>query len=314
MAKQRPTPASPSRSEAKQRPNPASPSRSEAKQVPNSASPSPTQAKRRRSQASPSTADPTRLGRSFRRRLRRGDLLLGGMVLEYLRPSLVKAYVRAGFDFIFLEKEHGILDSHELPDFVQCARDNGIPVISKVGELNRSEVARLLDAGVTGIQLPRTESRDDLLGLVDLAKFPPLGTRAGAPCYGNVDYAAPADDRAWLRRANESTLVVAHIETRLGYDNAEEIITTPRLDMVYVGPYDFSIAMDRPGEYDHPDVRQPMEEILALCKQHGVPFGTTASDPNAARRWMDAGCQFFEAVDELALLAEGATRAVAAYR
>jgi len=265
-------------------------------------------------QSTPRQPDPNALGRAFKRRLKRGDLLLGGMAIEYLRPSLVKLYAHAGFDFIFVEKEHGLFAGAELSDFVLCARDNRLPVISKVGELNRAEVARLLDAGAVGIQLPRTESRDDLLSLIDYAKFPPLGTRAGAPCYGNVDYLWPADSRTWLKRANQSTLIVAHIETGLGYENAEEIVTTSHLDMVYVGPYDFSIAMGQPGEYDHPRVKKAMDDILALCLRHQVPFGTTASGPEAAARWISAGCQFFEVVDELTLIGAGARQMVTEYR
>jgi len=117
------------------------------------------------------------------------------------------------------------------------------------------EIARLLEAGVTVIQLPRSESRQDIETLVDYMKFPPVGTRAGAPCFGNVDYVWPDDDAKWLKKADQSTVILAHIETAKGYENAEEIVTAPHLDMVYVGPYDFSIAMGHPGDWDHPQVR-----------------------------------------------------------
>ncbi len=49
--------------------------------------------------------DPTALGRRFRRRVQSGSPLLGAMAVEYLRPSLVKIFRNAGFDFIFIEKE-----------------------------------------------------------------------------------------------------------------------------------------------------------------------------------------------------------------
>jgi len=263
----------------------------------------------------PSTRhDPTALGRAFKRRLKKDEILLGGTAAEYLRPSLAKIYARSGYDFVFIDKEHMFFDGAEMTDFVLCARDNNLPVISKVGEVNRPEVARLLEAGVTGIQLPRTETRDDVDALASYIKFPPVGTRAGAPCYGNVDYVWPEDDAAWLRKADQSTLIVAHIETALGYENAEEIITAPHMDMVYVGPYDFSIAMGRPGDYDHPDVRRPMEKILRLCRKHGVAFGTTPSGPDAGRQWIRKGCGFFELESEQGLIAAGAAQAVATYR
>lgn len=261
--------------------------------------------------------DPNAIGRAFKERLKTGEMILGVMVIEYLRPSLVKIMARAGFDFIFIEKEHGIFDSRELPDFVLSCRDNNMPVISKIGQLNRPEVTRMLDSGVIGIQLPRTESRAQIEELVNYVKFAPVGSRAGAPCFGNVDYAwastYPVEGQAWIREANDSTLIVAHIETELGYRNAEEIITTPHLDMVYIGPYDFSISMGHPGDYDHPKVANAMREILELCKKHGMPFGTTPSGPKSASAWMEAGAQFFDIVDELALLDAGARQTVSNY-
>jgi len=267
-----------------------------------------------RTRASSAAGDPTKLGRDFKRHLKTGPVVLGGMVMEYLRPSLVKLYRHAGFDFIFVENQHALFRGPELSDFVLSARDNRLPVISKVGQLERAEVARLLEAGVVGIQLPSAESRDELLALIDYMKFPPGGSRPGAPCYGNVDYVWPEDDRAWMKRADASTLAVAHIETERGYQNAEEIIATPGLDMVYVGPYDFSIAMGHPGEYDHPEVVKPMESILKRCLRHKIPFGTTASGPKAAARWVKKGCRFFEVVDELTLISAGAAQTVQAYR
>ena len=109
------------------------------------------------------TGDPTLLGRKFKQRLKSKDVLLGATATEYMRSSLVKFYCAAGFDYIFIENEHVIFDGPALADFVMCTRDNGIPVIAKVGDLSRAETARLLEMGITGIQLPRTESREQLL-------------------------------------------------------------------------------------------------------------------------------------------------------
>ena len=96
-----------------------------------------------------------------------------------------------------------------------------------------------------------------------------------------------------MTEQDEETTLVVHIETRRAYENAEEIISTPGVDMVYVGPGDFSIEMGHPGDYDHPDVVGPMGEILEICKKHGVYFGTTASNASAAREWVGRGGTVF---------------------
>ena len=262
----------------------------------------------------PTVADPTQLGRRFKKRLRSGEVLISGAVIEYLRPSLVKVYRYAGFDFIFLENEHSLFQGSELADFVLAARDNGMPVLAKTAQVERAELTRMLEAGISGIQLARTESREELMAMIDIMKYPPIGTRAGAPCYGHVDYVAPGNASRWLKNANASISVLAQIESAPGYENAEEIITTPHLDMLFVGPFDFSIAMGHPGEYDHPVVKKAMRKILSLCKKHKVPFGTIASSPQAAREWMNAGCQWLVVFDEISMIYKSAADTVASYR
>ena len=145
-------------------------------------------------------------------------------------------------------------------------------------------------------------------------KFPPPGTRATASGYGNSDYIKPTDRGAWMAGQDAETTLVVHIETRRGYENAEEIIGTPGVDMVYVGPGDFSIEMGHPGGYDHPEVVGPMGETLEICKRHGVPFGTTTSDADAAGRWIAKGAQFFEGPHELAFIFLSASQFVKEYR
>ena len=147
-------------------------------------------------------------GRLLKRRLQNGDVLVGGMVAEHLRPSLVKLYVQAGFDFMYIEYEHGFFEMTTFADSVLCARDNNLPVIAKTPQLERAEVAKLLECGVVGIQLPRTETRAEVETLRSYLKFPPAGTRAVAPGYGNSSYLQPTDWKTWMadqdRRDNPS--------------------------------------------------------------------------------------------------------------
>jgi 4-hydroxy-2-oxoheptanedioate aldolase len=253
-------------------------------------------------------------GQLLKRRLQEGDLLLGGMIYEYARPSLVKIYVEAGFDFLYIENEHTTFGGAALADTILCARDNGLPVIAKTPQLERGAVAKLLELGVVGIQLPRTETRSEVETLCSYLKFPPQGTRAVAPGWGNSSYRQAGDWQAWMDEQDAGTTLVVHIETRRGYENIEEIVTTPGVDMVYVGPGDFSIEMGHPGDYDHPDVSGPIHTILEVCRKHDIPFGTTPADATGAAQWADRGARFFESIDEWSLLREGAGRMVRQYR
>ena len=116
-------------------------------------------------------------GRHLKARLAAGEVLVCAMVTEYVRSSLMKLYSHAGIDFVFFEYEHTYFSPTALADTVLAARDNGLPPIAKTPQLERQEVAKLLECGVVGIQLPRTESRAQIEELRGYMKFPPVGTR-----------------------------------------------------------------------------------------------------------------------------------------
>ena len=152
-------------------------------------------------------------GRQLKARLKAGEVLIAGIVSEYARPSLVKLYGQAGFDFVYIEYEHIYFDPTALADTVLAARDAGLPPIAKTPQLERAEVAKLLEAGIVGIQLPRTESREQVEELRGYLRFPPVGTRAVAPSLGNSDYVPVADGdwSAWMAGQDaEVSLIVPH--------------------------------------------------------------------------------------------------------
>ena len=253
-------------------------------------------------------------GRQLKARLAAGEVLVGGTMSEYARPSLMKLYQQAGYDFVYVEYEHVYFGLSALADAVLAARDNGLPVIAKTPQLERQEVAKLLECGVVGIQLPRAETREEIETLRDYIKLYPNGSRASATGYGSSDYIKPADRQEWIAAQDAETALVAHIETRAGYANAEEIVSAPGVDMVYCGPGDTSLEFGRPGDWDHPDVTGPMERVLDLCRSQGVPFGTSVKSAESAARWMSKGARFFEEASELDLIARGAREIIDAYR
>ncbi len=253
-------------------------------------------------------------GRQLKARLAAREVLVGGMVLEYTRPSLMKLYQQAGYDFVYIEYEHAYFGMAEFADTVVAARDNGLPVVAKTPQLERQEVAKLLECGVVGMQLPRTETREEIETLIDYIKLYPKGSRASATGYGSSDYIKPTDRQGWIAGQDAETTLVVHIETRTGYANAEEIVSTPGVDMVYCGPGDSSLEFGHPGDWDHPEVLGPMEQVLDLCLRHGVPFGTSVKGHESAARWIGKGALFFEEASELDLIRSGAAAIVDGYR
>ena len=233
--------------------------------------------------------------------LKEGKTVIGATLAEYSRPSLIKIYAQAGFDFVFIENEHGFFSLTQLTDIVVAGRDNDLPAVAKVGCLDRGETARLLDCGIVGIQLPRTNTRDDIDTLVSWMNFPPVGDRAIAAGYGNSDY-RQINISDFIKEADETTLVVAHIETEEGAENADAIASNPQVDVVFIGPYDLSISLGVPGGFDTTKFTDAVEAIFEAAQRHGSTPGIYTHGYEDTKKWSDMGARFFEGTDELGML------------
>lgn len=248
--------------------------------------------------------------RTLKQRLQEGEVVFGGTISEHLRPSVVKAFRDAGFDFIYIENEHAWFEPSRLADFALCVRDNGMTAVAKVPQLERGETARLLEMGVMGIQLPRTESAEQIETLRSFMKFPPVGTRASATGYGNTMYAKVPDKRAWYDTANAETMVIGHIETRAGAEAADGINGVEGLDVCFVGLSDLSLDLGMPGRYDDPSFQVAVQGIMDAAEKHNIVRGLPGLGYDQVKYWIESGVQFFECVSELDLIRGGAAKAV----
>src|SRR5881628_697758 len=86
--------------------------------------------------------------------LRRLGPVVGLTTQHVTQPWLAKLWKASGCDFVYIEYEHGFFNEAQLSDFVLCCRSEGLPVVAKVPECLRTHVAKLLECGVIGIQLP----------------------------------------------------------------------------------------------------------------------------------------------------------------
>jgi 2-keto-3-deoxy-L-rhamnonate aldolase RhmA len=118
----------------------------------------------------------------------------------------------AGYDFVFIDMEHGVYDLGAVAEMIRVARLTGLTPLVRIPDLAYDLVARTLDAGAMGIMLPRVEIVEQAQTLVRYAKYPPEGVRGAAAGRGHTDYrgAAPRD---LVRHMNEHTLVACGIHS-----------------------------------------------------------------------------------------------------
>jgi 2-keto-3-deoxy-L-rhamnonate aldolase RhmA len=243
------------------------------------------------------------------------DRVLVGVTTQHVcTPWLARLWKNSGADFVYIEYEHSFMNEADLASFVLACRTNGLPVVAKVPECSRTHVAKLLECGVIGIQLPWTESREQIDRLVSYVKFPPLGIRAAAPGMGNCDYDLQTSGRDLIATGNRETVILAHVETRQGIQNLDVLLANPQVDILFLGMYDLSISYGQPGDFRHADVAAAVETAIAAAKRHGKVAGMYVPDARAAEPWAAKGMRFFETASEVDLIDSGARQLVKQFR
>jgi 2-keto-3-deoxy-L-rhamnonate aldolase RhmA len=83
------------------------------------------------------------------------------------------ALAAAGFQWAFLDTEHGGFDLETIQDICRVASMAGLCPIVRVADLQYSLVARAFDVGAQGVIFPRVESPELLERAVSWTKFRP---------------------------------------------------------------------------------------------------------------------------------------------
>ena len=198
-------------------------------------------------------------------------------------------FAEAGLDWIFIDTEHGAFTPETIQDLVRSAVSSSITPIVRVADFQYSLVARALDMGAQGIILPRVESPETLAETISWAKFPPQGRRGFGLTPPQTGYAKAASFDEITTHANENTLVVFQIESQAGLDRAEELISTPGVDAVMIGPADLSISLGVAGQLEHPTLVDAVMKVIEICEKHGRFPSIQVRDPALAKTWIERG-------------------------
>ena len=238
---------------------------------------------------------------NLRLRLHRGELLLGTL-LTLNAPEVAELLGEAGFDWLFVDAEHGTFDARELQAMLQGA-GRAVECLIRVPALDEISIKKALDVGAAGLIVPQVHSAEQAERVVQWARYPPAGSRglgvARAQRYG-------FQLREYLRTANDHIVLVVQAESAEAVQNIEAIVRVPGIDAVLIGPYDLSASLGRPGEIEHPAVRDAIQQIARVCRAGGVPVGIFGMTAEAVQPYIQQGFKLIVAGVDTVLLGHAA--------
>lgn len=241
-------------------------------------------------------------------KLRSGQTVFGCAIQCYGVAEIPRLLAAVGFDYFFIDAEHGGFDLETIRDLVLAGASAGITPLVRVCELLYSQVARVLDLGAQGVIYPRVEDPVLLEKAVRWAHFPPEGVRGFGVLPPLLDYSAQPVDQV-MDHCNRNVMVVVQFETRAALERADELLAVKGVDVAMVGPTDLSISLGVPGQFQSPLLVDAVCGLMEKCRRYGVYPGIHCRSAEAASDWVEQRMQFIGAGSEQSFLTEKAREA-----
>src|SRR5262245_30206653 len=100
----------------------------------------------------------------FRARLHRGETLLGTM-LTLPSPAVAEVLAGLGFDWLFIDAEHGPLETRDLLAILQAV-SHRVACIVRVPACDEVAIKKALDLGAHGIIVPQVNTAEQAASAV----------------------------------------------------------------------------------------------------------------------------------------------------
>jgi len=206
-------------------------------------------------------------------------------------PSAWSAEVMAqeDWDSLTIDLQHGLADYETAVSMFQAIATTDIIPMARSTWNDPAQIMRLLDAGAYGIICPMINNRAEAETFVGACRYPPLGYRSLGPTrariYAGADYA---------QHANDTIVTLAMVETQEALDNLEDILATPGLDGVFVGPGDLGLSLTGQMGMDmsDPALAQALATIAKTTRENGRIAGIWVPDTTIAQKMRKMGYQF----------------------
>lgn len=223
----------------------------------------------------------------LKEKLNRGETIFGQMVLEFFTPGIALMMDRCGLEFCIYDMEHGRCDIALAAQMIASCQGTGVTPIVRVPDLSGAPLSRMLDIGAKGVMIPRVETGAQMRDIVAQLKYAPDGRRGVALGITHDRFRAP--DPGYFALANAETMVIALIETARGFENLDDILATPGLDVAWMGHYDLTVSMGIPAQFDHPRFLESMERLVDRSRHFGIAAGFLPATPDETIRWVRRG-------------------------
>lgn len=226
-------------------------------------------------------------------------------------PVAIEVVAATGLDFLCIDAEHSQIGRELIENLIRAADVHRVPAMVRVPGHSPESIAGVLDAGATGVLVPRVSTTAHARAAVSATRYPPVGERGVGPGRA-AGYGYRIPD--YLKSANESLVLAIQIETAEGLANVEEIVAVEGVDVIFIGPGDLSVSIDALGPDGAAKLEAAILKITDAARKAGKTVGIFRPSPDDIEKWSQAGISFYLLASDTMFLGASLTAGVTAAR
>lgn len=212
-----------------------------------------------------------------------------------------------GFDGLWVDVEHRTHSLESVAELMRAARVGRSDIIARPAKGEFMRMGRLLEAGAQGIMYPRCDNAAEAREVVKWAKFPPLGKRGIDGGNADMPYCSMPVAQ-YIKEANEQTFIVIQIEDPTAMAHVEEIAAVDGVDVIMLGPGDYSSLSGFAGQMDHPRMTEAISRVADAVAKAGKHWGIPVASLEIARKYIAMGARFLPHGADILMIKEGFER------
>jgi 4-hydroxy-2-oxoheptanedioate aldolase len=211
-----------------------------------------------------------------------------GPALAYDSADVAEQVARLGFDWVWLDWQHGQFTEASLNNALARFLDVDTAPVVRVKSHEPGTINRVLDMGALGVMVPMVQNAAQAAEIVRATYYPPLGMRSAGGVRLELIGGSFED---YVARANDEIMLIVMVETEEAVANVREIMRVPGVDVVLIGPFDLLTDVRARGG-DEARHEALVLEVAAASNETGTPAGYVCPTREIAERRIAQGFRF----------------------
>lgn len=216
---------------------------------------------------------------SLKNKLKANVLTIGSWI-TLGNTSIAEILASAGYDWLVVDLEHTTISIEQAGELIRVIDLCGVAPLVRLTSNHPDQIKRVMDAGAHGIVVPMVNTVDDAVRAVASTRYAPQGIRGVGLARAQKFGPGFSDYLKWQK---DGPVVIVQIEHKDALDQLESIFSVPGVDGFIIGPYDLSCSMGMPGEFERPEFKKAMNQILSAGLKMNFPAGLHIVEPDQSR-------------------------------